>query len=127
MVCELKALQFYYKYNVFAPYFRILIGAPTADVGQPDVVKGGAVFRCDPFSSDKCYIIPFDKKGLISIYGYLKRKQIALKFYFFVGNTVAPTGQQYDKKSGQWFGALVRSSGENGSVLVSEDNCNVLF
>ena len=34
------------------------------------------------------------------------------------GNTLAPTGQQYDKKSGQWFGSLVQSSGENGVVLV---------
>ena len=34
------------------------------------------------------------------------------------GNTLAPTGQQYDKKSGQWFGAVVRSSGNDGVVLV---------
>lgn len=35
------------------------------------------------------------------------------------GNTLAPTGQQYDNKTGQWFGSLVRSSGEDGVVLVS--------
>ena len=31
---------------------------------------------------------------------------------------MAPTGQQYDNKTGQWFGSLVRSSGEDGVVLV---------
>lgn len=34
------------------------------------------------------------------------------------GNSVAPTGQQYDKKSGQWFGSLVQSSGDDGIILV---------
>ena len=38
--------------------------------------------------------------------------------FSFIGNTLAPTGQQYDKKSGQWFGAVVRSSGNDGVVLV---------
>ena len=37
---------------------------------------------------------------------------------WFSGNTLAPTGQQYDNKTGQWFGSLVRSSGEDGVVLV---------
>jgi len=73
----------------------LLVGAPTADSGQPDVVKGGAVFKCPPESAKNCDLIPFDTKG----------------------NTLAPTGQQYDKKSGQWFGSLVRSSGDNGVVL----------
>ena len=35
------------------------------------------------------------------------------------GNTIATTGQQYDKKSGQWFGSLVQSSGDDGVILVS--------
>jgi hypothetical protein len=73
----------------------LLVGAPTADSGQPDVIKGGAVFKCPPDNPGQCDLIPFDTKG----------------------NTLAPTGQQYDKKSGQWFGSLVRSSGENGVVL----------
>ena len=37
----------------------------------------------------------------------------------FPGNTIAATGQQYDKKSGQWFGSLVQSSGDDGVILVS--------
>jgi len=73
----------------------LLVGAPTADSGQPDVIKGGAVFKCPPNAPGQCDLIPFDQKG----------------------NTLAPTGQQYDKKSGQWFGSLVQSSGENGVVL----------
>ena len=28
------------------------------------------------------------------------------------------TGQQYDNKTGQWFGSLVTSSGDDGVVLV---------
>jgi len=35
-----------------------------------------------------------------------------------LGNSLAPTGQQYDIKSGQWFGSVVRSSGEDGTILV---------
>ena len=45
-----------------------------------------------------------------------QHKNISINFCS--GNTLAPTGQQYDKKSGQWFGALVKSSGDNGVVLV---------
>ena len=41
------------------------------------------------------------------------------------GNTLAPTGQQYDNKTGQWFGSLVRSSGEDGVVLVSIGIINI--
>jgi len=37
---------------------------------------------------------------------------------FVSGNNFGPQGQQLDKKSGQWFGALVKSSGDNGVILV---------
>ncbi len=40
--------------------------------------------------------------------------------FLFAGNTIAPTGQQYDLKSGQWFGSLVQSSGDDGVILVSQ-------
>ena len=36
----------------------------------------------------------------------------------FQGNNNA-SGQQIDQKSGQWFGATVRSSGPNGAIVVS--------
>jgi len=73
----------------------LLIGAPAADSGQPGVQNGGAVYKCPPESPNQCEAIPFDREG----------------------NTLAPTGQQYDNKTGQWFGSLVRSSGEDGVVL----------
>ena len=38
---------------------------------------------------------------------------------FISGNTVAAGRQQYDIKSRQWFGSIVKSSGEDGTVLVS--------
>ena len=31
---------------------------------------------------------------------------------------MAPTGQQYDSKSGQWLGSTLDSSGEDGTILV---------
>ena len=34
------------------------------------------------------------------------------------GPTMAPTGQQYDSKSGQWLGSTLQSSGEDGTILV---------
>ena len=43
--------------------FRLLVGAPTADSGQPDVIKGGAVFKCPPDNPGQCDLIPFDTKG----------------------------------------------------------------
>ena len=44
--------------------FRLLVGAPTADSGQPDVIKGGAVFKCPPDNPGQCDLIPFDTKGM---------------------------------------------------------------
>ena len=40
------------------------------------------------------------------------------KRFFYTGNNNA-SGQQIDQKSGQWFGATVRSAGPNGAVVVS--------
>ena len=39
------------------------MGAPEADSGQPDVIKGGAVFKCPPEAPGQCDLIPFDTKG----------------------------------------------------------------
>ena len=39
------------------------MGAPTAESGQPDVEKPGAVFKCRPDSPGSCDIIPFDTTG----------------------------------------------------------------
>ena len=58
----------------------LLVGAPEADVRQPGVHKGGAVYKCSAKRPGYCSVIPFDTKG----------------------PTMAPTGQQYDSKSGQW-------------------------
>jgi hypothetical protein len=43
---------------------------------------------------------------------------IDLVSVLFQGNNNA-SGQQIDQKSGQWFGATVRSSGPNGAIVVS--------
>lgn len=37
------------------------------------------------------------------------------------------TGQQYDNKTGQWFGSLVTSSGDDGVVLVGHKDLTKLF
>jgi len=74
----------------------LLVGAPEADAHQPGVHKGGAVYKCSATNPGDCEIIPFDMKG----------------------STIAPTGQAYDSKSGQWLGSIVTSSGENGTILV---------
>jgi len=73
----------------------LLVGAPEADARQPGVHKGGAVYKCSATNPGDCEIIPFDMKG----------------------STIAPTGQAYDSKSGQWLGSIVTSSGENGTIL----------
>ncbi|XP_065564582.1 integrin alpha-PS2-like isoform X3 [Artemia franciscana] len=71
-----------------------LVGAPEANTEQPNVYRGGAVYRCSIDEPDKCVQIPFDRTG-----------------NNFEGQ------QQIDTKSNQWFGATVRSSGANGVVL----------
>jgi len=73
----------------------LLVGAPEADARQPGVHKGGAVYKCSASNPGDCSIIPFDMKG----------------------STIAPTGQAYDNKSGQWLGSIVTSSGPDGTVL----------
>ena len=39
------------------------MGAPTADSRQPQVTKGGAVYKCPPDAPGSCEMIPFDTKG----------------------------------------------------------------
>ncbi|XP_069683383.1 integrin alpha-PS2 isoform X1 [Periplaneta americana] len=73
----------------------VLVGAPEAQTSQPGVRRGGAVYRCDASRSDACQELPFD----------------------VTGNNNNSEGRQIDLKSGQWFGATVQSSGENGVVL----------
>ena len=43
--------------------YRLLVGAPAADSGQPGVQEGGAVYKCRPESPNQCEIIPFDREG----------------------------------------------------------------
>ena len=51
-------------HNDFSFLCRLLVGAPTADSGQPEVIKGGAVFKCPPDDPGQCDLIPFDTKGM---------------------------------------------------------------
>lgn len=43
--------------------YRLLIGAPAANSGQPGVNRGGAVYKCPPESPRDCEMIPFDREG----------------------------------------------------------------
>ncbi|GAB0088981.1 Integrin alpha, N-terminal [Sergentomyia squamirostris] len=75
----------------------VIVGAPQADTSaiQPEVVKGGAVYKCDPASDSHCQIIPFDRNGP-------QRND---------------QNDRVDTKSFQWFGATVSSSGPDGPVV----------
>ncbi|KAM9813807.1 integrin alpha-5-like [Neosynchiropus ocellatus] len=87
----------YFGYSVefFGDSSRVsvLIGAPKANTSQPQVTEGGAVFLC-PWSQNNCSIINFDNQG---------------DQYFFINNATT----QVEFKSHQWFGATVRSHGNN--------------
>ncbi|XP_042859779.1 integrin alpha-PS2-like isoform X5 [Penaeus japonicus] len=76
---------------------RLLVGAPRfeTDQRQRGVSRAGAVLQCYPEVADRCDYVPFDRNG----------------------NNVHPLGQQLDSKSNQWFGATVRSSGDDGVVV----------
>ena len=58
---EWKWRKFHSWFHNF--FYRLLVGAPTADSGQPEVIKGGAVFKCQPDAPGQCDLIPFDTKG----------------------------------------------------------------
>uniref|UniRef100_A0A6B2EJX2 Putative vitronectin receptor alpha subunit n=1 Tax=Phlebotomus kandelakii TaxID=1109342 RepID=A0A6B2EJX2_9DIPT len=75
----------------------IIVGAPQADTSaiQPEVLKGGAVYKCDLASDSHCQIIPFDRNGP-------QRNE---------------QNDRVDTKSFQWFGATVSSSGPDGPVV----------
>uniref|UniRef100_K1PAJ8 Integrin alpha-8 n=1 Tax=Magallana gigas TaxID=29159 RepID=K1PAJ8_MAGGI len=84
----------------------MVVGAPRAQTGQPDIIRGGAVLRCkiNPHnltgaSAQFCQIIPFDARG---------NEQ-----------RLSPGGnyQPIEDKNNQWFGATVVSSGESGHIL----------
>ena len=51
---------------------------------------------------------------------------MAFDFCLISGDTSSPLGKQMDIKSGQWFGAVVQSSGANGTVLVSSSPTRML-
>lgn len=84
----------------------MLVGAPRAQTGQPEIVRGGAVLRCriDPHNQTNtippwCQIIPFDNRGN-------ERRPDITGIY-----------QPIEDKNDQWFGATVISSGESGQIL----------
>lgn len=76
-----------------APSVGVLIGAPKANTSQPNITEGGAVFLC-PWSESNCTIINFDKEG---------------DRYFDINDK----STQVEFKSHQWFGATLRSHGNN--------------
>ncbi|XP_077978498.1 integrin alpha-8-like [Glandiceps talaboti] len=78
----------------------LLVGAPRAQTAQPNVVRGGAVYKCPAAvdATQSCEQIPFDTSG----------------------PTQDLNGGVYEtmeEKSNQWFGATVKSSGDNGEIV----------
>lgn len=76
----------------------LLVGAPDAQTQQPNVDRGGAVFRCSTEVAGSCQVLPFDQ----------------------LGPTEVPVGRRLertDDKSGQWFGATLHSAGEDSSIV----------
>ena len=72
-------------------FFRILVGAPTADAGQPGVFKGGAVYKCSATDPDDCQLIPFDKTGTSLVPFYSKNKPMQASPYMqMVGSFTHP-------------------------------------
>ncbi|XP_057702075.1 integrin alpha-5-like isoform X1 [Corythoichthys intestinalis] len=71
----------------------ILIGAPKANTTQPGITEGGAVFLCHQYQAN-CSFINFDKQG---------------DQYFFINDV----NTRVEFKSNQWFGATIRSKGNN--------------
>ncbi|XP_023933312.1 integrin alpha-8 [Lingula anatina] len=76
----------------------LLIGAPKSQTNQPGVKKGGAVYMCNPMDNRSCQTIPFDTQGADTSWN---------------GTADVPS----ESKSGQWFGATVRSSQDGRHIV----------
>ncbi|XP_052901281.1 integrin alpha-PS2 isoform X3 [Anopheles moucheti] len=73
----------------------VIVGAPTANTTQKNVIEGGAVYRCDIYDDHRCFLVPFDTEG----------------------NNYNDQNEQIDTKSNQWFGATVASAGIDGPLV----------
>ncbi|XP_049283064.1 integrin alpha-PS2 isoform X3 [Anopheles funestus] len=73
----------------------VIVGAPTANTSQKNVIEGGAVYRCDIYDDHRCFLVPFDTEG----------------------NNYNDQNEQIDTKSNQWFGATVASAGIDGPLV----------
>ncbi|CAJ0959150.1 unnamed protein product [Ranitomeya imitator] len=104
--CRIPQVYTFFFFSLFGLTFTshiysfsvsILIGAPKANTTQPQVIEGGAVYYC-PWerNANDCTPIEFDKEG--------NRKHT-----FYSADGSSTTREQVDFKSGQWFGATVRS------------------
>uniref|UniRef100_A0A3B3CX23 Uncharacterized protein n=1 Tax=Oryzias melastigma TaxID=30732 RepID=A0A3B3CX23_ORYME len=91
-----RGSYFGYSVEFFSNSSSVLIGAPKANTSQPNITEGGAVFLC-PWRQSNCSIINFDEQG---------------DRYFYVNDVYT----QVEFKSHQWFGATVRSHGNNTLV-----------
>ncbi|KAK6485039.1 integrin alpha-V-like [Huso huso] len=69
---------------------NVLIGAPKANTSHSKIVERGAVYSCPWQSSSTCQQVQFDNTD----------------------DRYNPNGEQMEFKSNQWFGATVRSKGD---------------
>lgn len=66
---------------VAVSFYRVLIGAPEAQSGQPSVVRGGVVYRCDISEDNRCQAVPFDRNGKFYYICQVLFIYVALLFY----------------------------------------------
>uniref|UniRef100_A0A182T4T7 Integrin alpha-2 domain-containing protein n=1 Tax=Anopheles maculatus TaxID=74869 RepID=A0A182T4T7_9DIPT len=45
----------------------VIVGAPTANTTQNNVIEGGAVYRCDIYDDHRCFLVPFDTQESAAI------------------------------------------------------------
>ena len=60
---------------------RLLVGAPNAESGQPNVERAGAVYKCAAETPGSCELIPFDTKGKIDRKKRREREKLERKFF----------------------------------------------
>lgn len=77
----------------------VIVGAPRFQTSEPDVTRGGALFRCP--------LTPLTNPGECE----------ELSDFNSLGTDVNEVGAKIADKSGQWLGATVKSTGDNGKIL----------
>lgn len=91
----------------------MIVGAPRDHLPHDNIVRRGAVWKCDFKSNYNCQRLPFRLDGKMKI--SLTRSDF--HFMIFTGEANVRVGTSFDNKTDQWLGASLAANHENIIVI----------